>query len=84
MDEVGLNTGIFSRQLVITEAGQRQQHLQKDGDCKITTVIETIMGNGTTLRPTVIFKGKYRMSSWSEENPDNAKQVHPKPLILST
>lgn len=84
MDEVGMNTGIFSRQLVIAKAGQRQQHLQKDGDRKITTVIETIMGNGTVLRPTVIFKGKYRMSSWSEENPDNVKQVHPKHLIIST
>lgn len=28
--------------------------LQKDGERKITTVIETIAGNGTTLRPTVI------------------------------
>ncbi|KIO19464.1 hypothetical protein M407DRAFT_53066, partial [Tulasnella calospora MUT 4182] len=32
----------------------------------------TIAGNGTMLRPTVIFKGKYRMSSWSEDNPDQA------------
>ncbi|KIO33574.1 hypothetical protein M407DRAFT_231701, partial [Tulasnella calospora MUT 4182] len=61
MDEVGVNTGIFARQLVIAEAGQRHVHLQKDGERKITTVIETIAGNGTTLRPTVIFKGKYRI-----------------------
>ncbi|KIO20666.1 hypothetical protein M407DRAFT_50870, partial [Tulasnella calospora MUT 4182] len=57
MDEVGINTGIFARPLVIAEAGQRHQHLQKIGDRKITTCIETIVGNGTTLRPTVIFKG---------------------------
>lgn len=59
MDEVGMNTGIFSRPLVIAQAGQRHQHLQRAGDRKITTVIETITGNGTTLRPTVIFKGNY-------------------------
>lgn len=73
MDEVGINSGIFSRPLVIAQAGQRHQHLQRAGDRKITTVIETIVGNGTTLRPTVIFKGTYRMSSWSAVNPDGAK-----------
>lgn len=73
MDEVGINSGIFSRQLMVGEAGQRHQHLQKNGERKNTTCIETIVGDGTVLRPTVIFKGKYRMSSWSEVNPDNAK-----------
>lgn len=73
MDEVGMNTGIFSRPLVIAQAGQRHQHLQRIGDRKTTTCIETIVGNGTTLRPTVIFKGTYRMSSWSAVNPDCAK-----------
>ncbi|KIO20701.1 hypothetical protein M407DRAFT_81291 [Tulasnella calospora MUT 4182] len=72
MDEVGINSGIFSRQLVVGEAGQRHQHLQKNGERKNTTCIETIMGDGTVLRPMVIFKGKYRMSSWSEVNPNNA------------
>ncbi|KAG8947896.1 hypothetical protein FRC04_010254 [Tulasnella sp. 424] len=72
MDEVGMNTGIFARQLVIAKAGQCHIHLHKDGECKITMVIETIAGNGTTLRQTVIFKGKYRMSSWIEDNPDQA------------
>ncbi|KIO20862.1 hypothetical protein M407DRAFT_81117, partial [Tulasnella calospora MUT 4182] len=61
MDEVGINSGIFSRPLVIAQAGQRHQHLHRAGDRKITTVIETIVGNGTTLRPTVIFKGTYRI-----------------------
>ncbi|KAG8985578.1 hypothetical protein FRB90_004616 [Tulasnella sp. 427] len=72
MDEVGIKTGIFTRTLVIAQAGQRHQHLQKTGECKITTCIETIAGNGTTLQPTVIFKGKYCMSTWSAINPNHA------------
>lgn len=36
MDKVGMNTRIFSQPLVIVQAGQHHQHLQRTGDHKIT------------------------------------------------
>lgn len=72
-DEVAMNCGIAPRQKVVGQAGQRVQHHQTNGERENITCIETICADGTVLRPTVIFKGKYRMDSWQENNPDQAK-----------
>ncbi|KAG8925761.1 hypothetical protein FRC01_009737 [Tulasnella sp. 417] len=71
-DEVPMNCGIAPRQKVVGKAGQRVQHHQTNGEKENITCIETICADGTVLRPTVIFKGKYRMDSWQENNPDGA------------
>lgn len=72
-DEVGMNLGVGACPEVVGEVGQTNQHLQEDGDRENVTVIETICADGTTLLPTVIFKGKYFLTKWGANNPDNAK-----------
>ena len=73
MDEVGINLGLGGRLSVIGEVGKRVQHDQTEGERENVTVIETICGDGTYLKPTVIFKGKNLMQSWGDVNPDDAK-----------
>lgn len=73
MDEVGINTGVAPRQIVIGRRGQRVQHQQTEGDKENITVITTICADGTMLDDTVVFKGTYMMKDWALKNPDNAK-----------
>jgi hypothetical protein len=72
-DETGINLGVGGRPIVLGAAGQRNQHLQTNGTRENITVIETICADGTKLRPTMIFRGKYFMTSWGAVNPDSAK-----------
>jgi len=50
----------------------KTQHKQGGADRENVTAIVTICADGTTLRPTIIFKGQNFMTKWAENNVANA------------
>jgi hypothetical protein len=48
------------------------QYQQQAGTRENTTVIVTICADGTSIPPTVIFKGAAYQVSWGDDNPLNA------------
>lgn len=71
-DETGFMKGIGGSQRVIGRKGQKIQQKRCNGNCENTTVLVTICGNGTALKPTVIFKGEGLQTSWGmQKNPLN-------------
>lgn len=72
MDESGFPLGDQGRERVIGRAGTKVQHKQGGGDKENVTVIVTICGDGTTLKPTIIMKGKNIQKKWGENNVSGA------------
>ncbi|KDQ23014.1 hypothetical protein PLEOSDRAFT_1022730, partial [Pleurotus ostreatus PC15] len=77
-DESGFFPAGGPRMRVIGPRGKKTQHLQGDGNRENTTVIVTICGDGTALRPAVIFKGQAYQVRWNQDNPTNASLGHSK------
>lgn len=72
-DETGIQTGIGIRERVIGPAGSKIQHQQRNGNRENITVLPTICADGTTIPPTVIFKGEAFQTKWLQENPLDAR-----------
>lgn len=81
MDESCIMFGVGAKQRVFGRAkkvgGKRvkQSHARQDGNRETLTVVETICADGTSLKPTVIMKGKYIQKDWGgpENNPIGAQ-----------
>ena len=71
-DETGIQQGLGTRQRIIGPKGKKVQHQQRSGDRENITIIVTICANGTSLPPSVIFKGESFQTSWRQNNPLNA------------
>jgi hypothetical protein len=72
-DEVGVLAHGSERERVIASRKQKgPQYQQRAGTRENTTVIVTICADGTSIPPTVIFKGATYQVSWGEDNPPNA------------
>ena len=69
MDKSGFPTGDPRTERVIGRRGTKVQHKQTEGDRENMTVLVTICADGTSLRPTIIFKGKNFMTKWNDNNP---------------
>jgi hypothetical protein len=68
-DESGFPFGGDSaRQRVVSRTDVQIQHVQRGGNRENVTVMVTICADGTTMRPTVIFKGKRMFSDWTRAN----------------
>ncbi|SJK99633.1 uncharacterized protein ARMOST_02941 [Armillaria ostoyae] len=74
-DETGIQKGIGTSERVYGPANRSVQHQQRSGDRENIMVIETICADGTSLAPSVIFKGEGYQVSWKQENPLNALYV---------
>ncbi len=74
-DETGIQKGIGTSERVYGPANRSVQHQQRSGDRENITVIETICADGTSLAPSVIFKGEGYQVSWKQDNPLNASYV---------
>lgn len=72
MDESGFPPSNQGRQRVLGRRGTKTQHKQGNANRENVTVIVTICGDGTSLKPTIIFKGKNFMSKWAENNVSDA------------
>jgi hypothetical protein len=69
-DEVGVLARGSERERVIASQKQKgPQYQQRAGTRENTTVIVTICADGTSIPPTVIFKGAAYQVSWGEYNP---------------
>jgi Tc5 transposase DNA-binding domain len=67
--------GDGSKQRVIGQTDASIQHVQRGGNRENVTVMVTICADGTTTRPTVIFKGKKMFSDWTRSNVANMRHV---------
>jgi hypothetical protein len=72
-DEIGVMARGSDRERVITSQKKKgPQYQQRAGTRENTTVIVTICADGTSIPPTVIFKGAAYQVSWGDNNPLNA------------
>ena len=74
-DETGIQTGIGVTEHVIGPADANMQHQQQSGNRENITVLPTICADGTSLPPTVIYKGESFQTKWLQENPLDARCV---------
>ena len=72
-DETGIQSGIGVTERVIGPAGAKIQHQQQSGTRENITVLPTICADGTSLAPTVIYKGEAFQTKWLQENPLDAR-----------
>jgi len=71
-DEIGVLARGSERERVITSRKKKgPQYQQRAGTRENTTVIVTICVDGTSIPPTVIFKGAAYQVSWGDNNPFN-------------
>jgi hypothetical protein len=69
MDESGFPFGGDEiGNVVYCDTATTIQHAQAEGNRENVTAVVTICADGTTVVPTVIFKGKHLNSAWHEAN----------------
>jgi hypothetical protein len=73
MDESGCPPVSMGKERVIGRKGTKTQHRRGSNFRENVTVIVTICADGTTYKPTIIFKGKHLMSSWVADNVAEAR-----------
>ncbi|PPQ86722.1 hypothetical protein CVT24_012473, partial [Panaeolus cyanescens] len=72
-DECGVLMRGLEREHVFAERGKPGLvYQQRAGSRENTTALVTICADGTSIRPTIIFKGKHYQVKWAENNPLNA------------
>ena len=72
MDETGCPPSAQGTERVCGSRGTKTQHKQGGADRENVTAIVTICADGTTLHPTIIFKGQNFMTKWAENNVSGA------------
>lgn len=68
MDETGCPPSDQGTERVCGGRGSKTQHKQGGANRENVTAIVTICADGTTLRPTIIFKGQNFMTKWADDN----------------
>ena len=68
MDETQANPDGTPTQRVVGESSLRRQHQQGQSNKQTITVLVTIGADGSTISPTVVFKGKKVFTSWKQDN----------------
>lgn len=74
-DETGIQTGIGVTERVIGPAHAKMQHQQRSGNRENITVLPTICADGTSVPPTIIYKGECFQTRWLQDNPLDARFV---------
>ena len=75
MDETQANPDGTPTQRVVGETSLRRQHQQGQSNKHTMTVLVTIGADGSTINPTVVFKGKKVVASWKRDNISNLSYV---------
>ena len=68
MDESGFPMVYQGKESVVGAHGTKTQHKQGGAECENFTTIVTICADGSTLKPTIIFKGKDFKQKWNDNN----------------
>ncbi|KZP22653.1 DDE-domain-containing protein, partial [Athelia psychrophila] len=76
MDESGFPPSNQGTSRVIGRRGTKTQHKQGSANRENVTAIVTICADGTTLAPTIIFKGHNFMTKWADDNVSHASISH--------
>ena len=72
MDESGFPPEASQTRQVIGHWGTKTQHKQGNANRENVMALVTICTDGTTLRLTIIFKGKNLMKNWADNNVSGA------------
>ena len=75
MDETQANPDGTPTQQVVGETSLHRQHQQGRLNKHTMTVLVTIGADGSTINPTVVFKGKKVVASWKQDNISNPSYV---------
>lgn len=75
MDETNMSFGCAGKSWVFGQKGKRSQAAVRDGSREGATVVTCICADGSTLTPTVIFKGKNFTGEKAYKNPLDAAYV---------
>jgi hypothetical protein len=68
MDEGGFPPSHQGVEHVVGCRGSKLQHKTRSTNCKNVIVLVTICADGTTLKPTIIFKGHQILKKWGDNN----------------
>jgi hypothetical protein len=68
MDESGFPSADQGKTRVMGGCGTKTQHKQGGADRENTTALVTICADGTSLCPTIVFKGKGFKEAWFKDN----------------
>lgn len=72
-NEMGLMLSVAPKNRVIARTGLKVAHQRRDGNRELVTVVPTICGDGTILKPTIVFKGVRMNLDWGRVNPLKAQ-----------
>ncbi|KIO18089.1 hypothetical protein M407DRAFT_59578, partial [Tulasnella calospora MUT 4182] len=75
MDETGIMLGVGGKQKVVGASGQKIQHMKRDGNRELVTVMVTICADGTKLKEWITLKGKNFQERWLERNTNNIRMT---------
>jgi hypothetical protein len=68
MDEVGVQQADSGKERVYGSRGTKTQHKTGGGSKKQNTVLASILGDGTALRPIIVFPGQNIQKRWNNNN----------------
>ena len=75
MDETGCPPSDQGTEKVVGGRGTKTQHKQGSANRENVTAIVTICADGTTLHPTIIYKGQNFMKKWRDDNVSHASSA---------
>ncbi|GBE85902.1 DDE-domain-containing protein [Sparassis crispa] len=76
MDETGCPPSDQGTSCMVGARGSKTQHKQGGSNRENVTALVTICADGTTLHPTIVFKGKNFMTKWADNNVSGASFAH--------
>ena len=75
IDKSGFPPSDQGRGRVVGRRGSKIQHKSGSGNWENVTVLVMICADGTTLKPTIIFKARNFQKKWGEDNVSGASYV---------
>ena len=73
MDEKGVNVADVGAHKVIVDRDQKTAFTTLNASREWITIVETVFADGSSMHPTVIFKGARTNMEWSQDNPGGAR-----------
>ena len=73
MDEKGVQLGVGGRVLALVDQDQKSVKHVEDGNRELVTIIKCVAADGSSIWPSVVFKGVRRNLEWGWDNPCDAR-----------
>jgi hypothetical protein len=65
--------GLGKRVCALIDRHQKEVQVMEDGNWELVTIIKCVCADGSTILPSVIFKGAHHDLKWGQDNPCNAR-----------